>query len=77
LRAVLEHADGLDQATHASLLTRRAYSLYVVNEYEAALPRAGSVVSVAERSQDPIVLAEALMVLSRIVFFAGGPMKAR
>ena len=33
-----------------------------------------SAVSVAEQSQDPVVLAEALMVLSRIVFFAEGPM---
>jgi DNA-binding SARP family transcriptional activator/tetratricopeptide (TPR) repeat protein len=77
LRVVLDHADRLDEATHASLLTQRAYSLYVVNEYEAALPCAQSAVSVAERSRDPIVLAEALMTLSRIVFFARGPMVAR
>jgi tetratricopeptide (TPR) repeat protein len=77
LRVLLEHADRLDDATHASLLTQRAYSLYVVNEYETALPSAMSAVSVAEGSQDPVVLAEALMVLSRIVFFARGPMAAR
>jgi tetratricopeptide (TPR) repeat protein len=77
LRVVLEHADRLDDATHASLLTKRAYSLYVVNEYEAALPCAVSAVSVAERSQDPVVLAEALLALSRIVYFARGPVAAR
>src|SRR2546421_4977087 len=31
LRAVLEHSDRLDHATRARLLTRRAYSFYVVN----------------------------------------------
>jgi DNA-binding SARP family transcriptional activator len=77
LRVVLEHADRLDQATHARLLTQRAYSLYLVNEYEAALPCAASAISVAEESQDPVVHAEALMALSRIVFFARGPMAAR
>jgi tetratricopeptide (TPR) repeat protein len=77
LRVVLQHADRLDHANHARLLTQRAYSLYVVNEYEAALPAAESAVSVADESQDPVVLAEALMVLSRIVLFARGPVTAR
>jgi tetratricopeptide (TPR) repeat protein len=77
LRLVLAHADQLDQADHANLLTRRAYSLYVVNEYREALPCAVSAVAVAERSQDPVLLAEALMGLSRIAFFAQGPVTAR
>lgn len=77
LRVVLEHADRLDRATHARLLTQRAYSLYLVNEYETALPCAESAVSAGEEAGDPLVLAEALMALSRIVFFAQGPMKAR
>jgi DNA-binding SARP family transcriptional activator len=77
LRAVLAHADRLDDVTHAGLMTRRAYSLYVVNDYDAALPCAVSAVSVAERSRDQAVLAEALNVLSRIAFFAEGPWRAR
>jgi DNA-binding SARP family transcriptional activator/tetratricopeptide (TPR) repeat protein len=77
LRVVLEHTDHLDDATQAKLLIQRAYSLYVVNEYTAALPCAVSAVSAAERSQDRFVLAEALMTLSRIGFFARGPMRAR
>ncbi len=77
LRVVLEHASRLGAAGHARLLTQRAYSLYVVNDYETALPCAESAVSVAERSGDAVTLAEALMTLSRIVFFARGPMVAR
>ena len=77
LRVLLEHADQFDGGTRAKLWTQRAYSLYVVNDYEAALPSAMSAVDTAEESKDPIVLAEALMVLSRIVIFAHGPMKAR
>ena len=77
LRVVLEHADRLDGAARAGLLTRRAYSLYVVNDYGAALRCAEAAVSLAEESRDPAVLAEALIVLSRTVFFAEGPSKAR
>jgi DNA-binding SARP family transcriptional activator/tetratricopeptide (TPR) repeat protein len=77
LRAVLDHTDRLDRATRARLLTRRAYSLYVVNEYETALPDAESAVSIAEDLQDPVVVAEALIVLSRIALFARGPITAR
>jgi DNA-binding SARP family transcriptional activator len=77
LRVVLAHDDRLDPLTRASLLTRRAYSLYVVNDYQAALPCAESAVSAAEQSQDPLVLAQALIVLSRIGYFARGPQQAR
>ena len=77
LRVVLAHAEDLDATVRAVLLTRRAYSLYVVNDYDAALGVAESAVSLAEDVDDPVVLAEALMVLSRIVLFAGGPVRAR
>jgi DNA-binding SARP family transcriptional activator/tetratricopeptide (TPR) repeat protein len=77
LRAVLGHGDRLDPTTRARLLTRRAYSLYVVNEYETALPDAESAVSIAEDLQDPAIAAEALIVLSRIALFARGPVAAR
>jgi tetratricopeptide (TPR) repeat protein len=77
VRVVLEHADELDAATRARLLTQRAYSLYVVNEYDAALTATESAVSLAEAADDPAVLADALMVLSRIAYFARGPMTAR
>ncbi len=77
LRAVLDHSDLLDRTTRARLLTRRAYSLYVVNEYETALPDAESAVAIAEDLEDPSVVAEALIVLSRIALFARGPVTAR
>jgi hypothetical protein len=77
LKVALDHADELEPADHARLLTRRAYSLYVVNEYIQALPDAAAAVAVAERSSDPVVLAEALLVQSRIAFFARGPGTAR
>jgi DNA-binding SARP family transcriptional activator/tetratricopeptide (TPR) repeat protein len=77
LRVVLQHADRLDHSTTADLLSRRAYSLYVVNRYEEALDSATLAVSAAELSGDPIVLADALMVLSRAVLFARGPTRAR
>jgi DNA-binding SARP family transcriptional activator/tetratricopeptide (TPR) repeat protein len=77
LRVVLEHADRLDPAARAELLTRRAYSLYVVNDYETALRCADSAVAAAEDSADPGILAEALMTLSRITLFARGPANAR
>jgi DNA-binding SARP family transcriptional activator/tetratricopeptide (TPR) repeat protein len=70
VRVVLERADEMDPATRARLLTQRAYSLYVVNEYDAALTAAESAVSLAES-------AEGLIVLSRIAYFARGPMTAR
>ncbi|MGS0687291.1 ATP-binding protein [Nakamurella sp. GG22] len=77
LRVVLRFADRVDPRDRAGLLTRRAYSLYVVNEYEAALPCAEAAVAGAEESQDMVLLADALVVLSRIALFARGPMTAR
>ena len=77
LRAVLRHADRLDTITRARLLTRCAYSLYIVNEYEAALPEAESAVACAGQVDDPAVLVDALVVLSRISLFARGPTVAR
>ena len=77
LRVVLQHTDRLDPITRAELLTRRAYSLYVVNDYENALPCADSAVAVAEDSTDPVILSEALITLARITVFARGPTNAR
>jgi tetratricopeptide (TPR) repeat protein len=74
LRVVLEHADRFDAGTRAGLLTRRGYSLYVVNEYAAALPCA---LSAVEAAPDSATRADALIVLSRIGLFARGPMLAR
>lgn len=77
LRVVLDHAERLDEPTRANLLTRRAYALYLVNEYETALTVADTAVSVAEDVGDPALVADALVVLSRIVLFARGPLAAR
>ncbi len=77
LRLVLEHGDALDPVSRARLRTRRAYSLYVVNDYEAALAEIEAAVTAAQVCADPIVTADALVVRSRIVFFARGPATAR
>ncbi len=77
LRVVLRFADRLDAATRAGLLTRRAYSLYVVNEYETAMLVADSAVAAAETAQVPVLVSDALVVLSRIALFARGPTTAR
>ena len=74
LRVVLQHADHLDDATRARLLTRRAYALYVVNDYAEGLACAESAVQLAS---EPAALAEALMTLSRITLFVRGPTQAR
>jgi DNA-binding SARP family transcriptional activator/tetratricopeptide (TPR) repeat protein len=77
LRVVLDHRDRLSPAEAADLLSRRAYSLYVVNRFAAALECAEEGVTVAEQAGDAIVLADALVVLARVVLFAKGPLRAR
>jgi DNA-binding SARP family transcriptional activator/tetratricopeptide (TPR) repeat protein len=77
LRVVLEHRALLGPHDVADLFTRRAYSLYVVNQFEAALESAESGVAAAEEAGDPILLADALVVLARVALFARGPLHAR
>jgi predicted ATPase len=52
LRVVLEHRSLLGLHDIVELLTRRAYSLYLVNQYEAARDLAESAVEAAEQSAD-------------------------
>jgi DNA-binding SARP family transcriptional activator/tetratricopeptide (TPR) repeat protein len=77
LRVVLEHRALIGPRDLADLYTKRAYSLYVVNQYEAALDCAESGVKAAEDSGDAVLLADALLVLARVVLFARGPLRAR
>jgi len=77
LGVVLDHRDRLDPADVAELFTRRAYSLYVVNHFAEALECAESAARAAEEVADPVVLADALLVLARVALFARGPMRAR
>jgi DNA-binding SARP family transcriptional activator/tetratricopeptide (TPR) repeat protein len=77
IRVVLEHGGGLTPVDRAGLLTRCAYSLYVINDYDAALACGESAVSAAEATGDRLLLADALIVLARIVMFARGPVTAR
>jgi hypothetical protein len=77
LRVVLEHRALLGPHDVADLFTRRAYSLYLVNQFEAALRCAESGVMTAEEAGDTILLADALLVLARVVMFARGPLRAR
>lgn len=77
IRVLLELGGPRDEAATADLLTRRAYALYLVNEYETALAEASAAVASAEASGDAVLVSDALVVLSRIVYFARGPMVAR
>jgi DNA-binding SARP family transcriptional activator/tetratricopeptide (TPR) repeat protein len=77
LRAVLEVAGGLGADQEAMLLTRRAYSLYYVNEFSHAWRTATRAVERAEQSGDAVVLADALVALSKAAFWARGPLTAR
>ena len=77
LRVVLDHGDQLGVRERADLLTRRGYALYLVNQYEAALESAEAGVSAAEDSGDALLLADALLVLARVVMFATGPLRSR
>ena len=77
LRVVLEHRGRLDPHEAADLFTRRGYSLYLVNQFEGALGCAESGVLAAEQAGEPILLADALLVLARVVLFARGTLRAR
>ncbi|MGZ4626753.1 MAG: ATP-binding protein, partial [Kineosporiaceae bacterium] len=77
LRVVLEHPSRLTDRQLADLTTQRAYSLYVVNRYEAALACARSAVTAAGHAGDGIALGDALLVLARVGLFARGPSAAR
>jgi tetratricopeptide (TPR) repeat protein len=78
LRVVLQHGgDTIDEATVADLLTRRAYSLYVVNQFDAAIECGQAAVSTAERAGNPTALVDALLVLAKAAYWAPGPSAAR
>jgi tetratricopeptide (TPR) repeat protein len=77
LRVVLEHQDLIGPHQVADLSTRRAYSLYVVNRFDAALECAESGVRAAEEAGDGILLADGLLVLARVALSAQGPLRAR
>jgi DNA-binding SARP family transcriptional activator/tetratricopeptide (TPR) repeat protein len=77
LRVVLDHRDRLNPRDVADLLTQRAYALQVVNQYEAALECAEAGVGAAEGAGDAVMLADALLVLARVVLVARGPLRAR
>jgi DNA-binding SARP family transcriptional activator len=77
LGVVLEHRGRLEAGDVADMHTQRAYSLYVVNQYEAALQSAESGVAAAREAGDPFRLSHALLVLARVAMFARGPLRAR
>jgi len=77
LRLALDHGDGLDAATAADLLTRRAYSLYVVNQFDAAFECGQRAVRAAEEVGDRTSLVDALLVLAKSAYWAQGPGSAR
>ncbi|HEY6747809.1 MAG TPA: AAA family ATPase [Mycobacteriales bacterium] len=77
LGVLLEHRDRLAAGEVADLTTRRAYSFYAVNDFDAALGCAQSAVAAAEEAADPALLADALLVLARVALFACGPARSR
>src|SRR5690349_20295058 len=50
----VQHRDVLEPQDLVELSVRRAYSLYLVNQFEAALECAESAVEAAEASGDPV-----------------------
>ncbi|MFC6155081.1 ATP-binding protein [Kribbella jiaozuonensis] len=77
LDVVLRHRELLAPRLAAELLTRRAYSLYVVNRFAAGLESAEAAVRAAAEAGDQVLRAEALLVLARVAMFARGPMRGR
>ena len=73
LQTVLRHAERLAPAEHAALLTRRAHSLYLVNQFEESLTCAEQAVAIAEPLGDQVLLARALLTLGRTALWARGP----
>jgi DNA-binding SARP family transcriptional activator/tetratricopeptide (TPR) repeat protein len=77
LRVVLENPATLELREVVELTIRRAYALYLVNQFEAAFHCAQAAVEAAEQVAEPALQADALLVLARVVLFARGPMRAR
>jgi tetratricopeptide (TPR) repeat protein len=77
LRLVIEAGVEQDPAQLSRLFSARAYSLYAVNRFEDAFACASEAVRRAEPSGDPVLLADALSVLSKTGFWARGPLAAR
>lgn len=77
LRLVLEAPHGLSDHVTARLWAERSYSSYVVNRFDAAFTCAETAVALADRSEDRLVLMDALPVLARAAMFARGPEAAR
>ena len=69
----MRHAERLAPAEHAALLTRRAHSLYLVNQFEESLTCAEQAVAIAEPLGDQVLLARALLTLGRTALWARGP----
>jgi DNA-binding winged helix-turn-helix (wHTH) protein/tetratricopeptide (TPR) repeat protein len=77
IRLVLGHADRLTIDETARLAVQLAYSLYVVNQFEESFQAGTRAVALAERASDPLVIADALVTLGRISFWARGPATAQ
>jgi DNA-binding SARP family transcriptional activator len=77
LRVVIDAGSGLPPARLARLLADRSACLYYLNLFEESFGAATQAVALAEEASDPLLLADALSVLSKAAFWARGPLSAR
>jgi tetratricopeptide (TPR) repeat protein len=77
LRLVIEAGRGLPPGRVARLLADRSACLYYLNRFEEAFGAATEAVALAEEAADPMLLADALVGLSKAAFWARGPLRAR
>jgi DNA-binding CsgD family transcriptional regulator len=70
---VLRYAHLLEPAKHASLLEEHAWTLYNLHRFEEAVEAAHAAVAARDEHEDPVGLARALIVLSRMLYIANHP----
>ncbi|MGY1806565.1 ATP-binding protein [Blastococcus sp. SYSU D00669] len=76
LQVVIDAGAGLEPARRARLLADRASYLYYLNLFEQAFRCATRAVTAAEAAGDPLLLADAHVVLSKTAYWARGPLFA-
>lgn len=73
---LLAHADLLDPDLHAAVLEERAWTLYNLHRFDEAVQAAAAAVAQRADLDDPIALARALIVASRMHYIANHPQDA-
>jgi DNA-binding winged helix-turn-helix (wHTH) protein len=76
LERLLDHADKLPESAVADTASRLSYALYMVNRFADSARYGRRGVAAAELAGDPRVLADALLSLSRTLYWSDGPRAA-